>query len=32
MYKRATLKALGNRPVSLRFHLIEADIFAMEVV
>ncbi len=32
MYKRAPWKALGNRPVSLRFHLIEADIFAMEVV
>jgi hypothetical protein len=32
MYKQNTLKALGNRPVILRFSLVEADLFAMEGV
>jgi hypothetical protein len=31
-YKRAAIKALGNRPVVLRFSLVEADVFAMEGV
>jgi len=31
-FKRATIKALGNRPVVLRFNLVEADLFAMEGV
>jgi hypothetical protein len=31
-YKRNALKALGSRPVILRFSLVEADVFAMEGV
>ena len=31
-YKRSAIKALGNRPVVLRFSLVEADVFAMEGV
>ena len=31
-YKRNAIKALGNRPVVLRFSLVEADVFAMEGV
>jgi hypothetical protein len=31
-FRQASLKSLGNRPVILRFSLIEADLFAMEGV
>jgi len=32
IYKRASLTSLGNRPVILRFSLVEADVFAIEGV